>query len=121
MEKTGHLLISPSLEIRDQDMGDAMVLVESEEEVVEEERIPEEERIVAEEEEEANEREELPKIFKHGRIHRVTALVNGNMEEMEHELQVLHGEPFFLKSTLLGCGELPSMKPRSGESVFCFF
>lgn len=102
-------------------MGDVMVLVDSEEEEVEEEEnAEEEEKIVAEEEEEANEREELPKeIHKHGHIHRVTALVNGNMEEMGYGLQALQGEPFFLKSTLLGCGELPSMKPLSGESVFC--
>ncbi|XP_016005006.2 V-set and immunoglobulin domain-containing protein 10 isoform X1 [Rousettus aegyptiacus] len=73
--------------LRGQDMGDVMVLVESEEEQVEEEVADEEEKIVAEEE--ADEREELPKgIRKHGRIHKVTALVNGNMEEMGHELQV---------------------------------
>lgn len=101
-------------------MGDVMVLVESEEEQVEEEVADEEEKIVAEEE--ADEREELPKgIRKHGRIHKVTALVNGNMEEMGHELQVFQGEPFFLKSTVLGCDQFPSMKPLSGESVFWFF
>lgn len=77
---------------RDQDMGDVMVLVDSEEEEVEEEEnAEEEEKIVAEEE--ANEREELPKeIHKHGHIHRVTALVNGNMEEMGYGLQALQDE-----------------------------
>lgn len=75
---------------RGQDMGDVMVLVESEEEVEEEEDAAEE---VEEEEEEANEREELPKeVHKHGHIHRVTALVNGNVDLMGNGLQALQDD-----------------------------
>lgn len=87
-------------------MGDVMVLVDSEEEEVEEEDVAEEEE---EEEEEADEREGSPKeIHKHGHIHRVTALVNGNVDWMGNGLQALQGELFFLKTTLLGCSEIPS-------------
>ncbi|XP_072658827.1 V-set and immunoglobulin domain-containing protein 10 isoform X1 [Canis lupus baileyi] len=73
---------------RGQDMGDVMVLVDSEEEEeVEEENAAEEEE---EEEEEANEGEESPEeIPKHGHIHRVTALVNGNVDWMANGLQAL--------------------------------
>lgn len=69
-------------------MGDVMVLVDSEEEEeVEEENAAEEEE---EEEEEANEGEESPEeIPKHGHIHRVTALVNGNVDWMANGLQAL--------------------------------
>lgn len=84
------LFISPPLEIRGEDMGDVMVLVESEEELEEEEDAAEEEEEV---EEEANERAELPKeIPTHGHIHRVTALVNGNVDWMDNGLQALQGE-----------------------------
>lgn len=70
-------------------MGDVMVLVDSEEEEEEEGGAAEEE----EEEEETNEREELPKeIHKHGHIHRVTALVNGNLEQMGNGLQDLQDD-----------------------------
>ncbi|XP_019322867.2 V-set and immunoglobulin domain-containing protein 10 isoform X1 [Panthera pardus] len=75
---------------RGQDMGDVMVLVDSEEEEVEEEDVAEEEE---EEEEEADEREESPKeIHKHGHIHRVTALVNGNVDWMGNGLQALQDD-----------------------------
>ncbi|XP_011286101.2 V-set and immunoglobulin domain-containing protein 10 isoform X1 [Felis catus] len=75
---------------RGQDMGDVMVLVDSEEEEVEEEDVAEEEE---EEEEEADEREESPKeINKHGHIHRVTALVNGNVDWMGNGLQALQDD-----------------------------
>nr|XP_054366477.1 V-set and immunoglobulin domain-containing protein 10 isoform X3 [Mirounga angustirostris] len=91
---------------RGQDMGDVMVLVDSEEEEeVEEEDAAEEE----EEEEEANEREVSPEeIRKHGHVHRVTALVNGNVDWMGSGLQALQGELFVLQSTLLGCTGTPS-------------
>lgn len=74
---------------RGQDMGDVMVLVDSEEEEEEEEEKEEEKEDVAEEvEQETNETEELPKgISKHGRIHRVTALVNGNLDHMGNGFQ----------------------------------
>ncbi|XP_047554562.1 V-set and immunoglobulin domain-containing protein 10 isoform X2 [Lutra lutra] len=76
---------------RGQDMGDVMVLVDSEEEEeVEEEDGAEEEE---EEEEETNEREESPEeIRKHGHIHRVTALVNGNVDWMGNGLQALQDD-----------------------------
>lgn len=93
LEKDIFLIISPPLEIRGQDMGDVMVLVDSEEEEVEEEDAAEDEE---EEEEEADEREELPKeIHKHGHIHRVTALVNGNVDWTGNGLQALQGKLFF--------------------------
>lgn len=67
-------------------MGDVMVLVDSEEEEMEEE----EEDAAEEEEEEASEREESPiEITKYGHIHRVTALVNGNVDQMGNGLQAL--------------------------------
>jgi hypothetical protein len=70
---------------RGRDMGDVMVLVDSEEEEEEEEE--EKEDAAEEEEEETHEREELPKeVRKHGHIHRVTALVNGNLEQMGNGL-----------------------------------
>ncbi|XP_058387507.1 V-set and immunoglobulin domain-containing protein 10 isoform X4 [Diceros bicornis minor] len=73
---------------RGQDMDDVMVLVDSEEEDVEEE-----EDAAEVEEEEANEREEVPKeIHKHGHIHRVTALVNGNVDQMGNGLQALQDD-----------------------------
>ncbi|XP_032732071.1 V-set and immunoglobulin domain-containing protein 10 isoform X1 [Lontra canadensis] len=76
---------------RGQDMGDVMVLVDSEEEEqVEEDDGAEEEE---EEEEETNEREESPEeIRKHGHIHRVTALVNGNVDWMGNGLQALQDD-----------------------------
>ncbi|XP_006151622.1 V-set and immunoglobulin domain-containing protein 10 isoform X2 [Tupaia chinensis] len=74
---------------RRQDMGDVMVLVDSEEEEEEEE----EEHAAVEEEEEANETEELPKErHKHGHVHRVTALVNGDLERMGNGLQDLQDD-----------------------------
>lgn len=70
-------------------MGDVMVLVDSEEEEEEEE----EEHAAVEEEEEANETEELPKErHKHGHVHRVTALVNGDLERMGNGLQDLQDD-----------------------------
>nr|XP_044631722.1 V-set and immunoglobulin domain-containing protein 10 isoform X3 [Equus asinus] len=73
---------------RGQDMNDVMVLVDSEEEEVEEE-----EDAAGVEEEDANEREELPKeIHKHGHIHRVTALVNGDVDRMGNGLQALQDD-----------------------------
>lgn len=81
--------LSP-LEISGQDLGDVMVLVDSEEEEQEEDAAVEEEE---EEEEEGPERDEFPKeIHKHGHIHRVTALVNGNMGQMANGLQALQGK-----------------------------
>ncbi|KAM5238692.1 V-set and immunoglobulin domain-containing protein 10 [Ctenodactylus gundi] len=75
---------------RGQDTGDVMVLVDSEEEVEGEE---EEGAAEEEEEERTDEREELPKeIHKHGHIHRVTALVNGNLEQMRNGLQDLQDD-----------------------------
>nr|XP_019832906.1 PREDICTED: V-set and immunoglobulin domain-containing protein 10 isoform X2 [Bos indicus] len=73
---------------RRQDMGDVMVLVDSEEEEMEEE-----EDAAEEEEEEASEREESPiEITKYGHIHRVTALVNGNVDQMGNGLQALQDD-----------------------------
>lgn len=67
-------------------MSDVMVLVDSEGE-------DEEDREDIEEEEQTNEREELPKeTCKHGHIHRVTALVNGNLDRMGNGLQELHDD-----------------------------
>nr|XP_044987904.1 V-set and immunoglobulin domain-containing protein 10 isoform X1 [Jaculus jaculus] len=72
---------------RRQDMGDVMVLVDEEEEEAEEEDAASEE---AEAEQETDDREELPReIHKHGHVHRVTALVNGNLEQMSNGLQDL--------------------------------
>lgn len=69
-------------------MGDVMVLVDSEEEEMEEE-----EDAAEEEEEEASEREESPiEITKYGHIHRVTALVNGNVDQMGNGLQALQDD-----------------------------
>ncbi|XP_058137415.1 V-set and immunoglobulin domain-containing protein 10 isoform X2 [Dasypus novemcinctus] len=86
---------------RGQDMGDVMVLVdEEEEEEEEEEDAAEEEK--EEEEEEENEREELPKeIPKHGHIHRVTALVNGNIEQMGNGLQALQDDSSELQNDVI--------------------
>ncbi|XP_007936397.1 V-set and immunoglobulin domain-containing protein 10 [Orycteropus afer afer] len=82
---------------RGQDMGDVMVLVDSEEEEEEEE-----EEDAAEEEEEESEREELPKeIGKHGHIHQVTALVNGNVEQMGNGLQALQDDSSELQSDIV--------------------
>uniref|UniRef100_A0A8D2B9R9 V-set and immunoglobulin domain containing 10 n=1 Tax=Sciurus vulgaris TaxID=55149 RepID=A0A8D2B9R9_SCIVU len=73
---------------RGQDRGDVMVLVDSEEEEEEEE-----DAAAEEEEEEPNETEELPKErHKHGHIHRVTALVNGNLEQMGNGLRDLQDD-----------------------------
>ncbi|XP_007455909.1 PREDICTED: V-set and immunoglobulin domain-containing protein 10 [Lipotes vexillifer] len=73
---------------RRQDMGDVMVLVDSEEEEVEEE-----EDAAEEEEEEASETDESPKeVTKYGHIHRVTALVNGNVDRMANGLQALQDD-----------------------------
>ncbi|XP_070927100.1 V-set and immunoglobulin domain-containing protein 10 isoform X2 [Macaca nemestrina] len=72
---------------RGQNMDDVMVLVDSEEEE------EEEEDAAVEEEEEAHEREELPKeIPKQDHIHRVTALVNGNIEQMGNGFQDLQDD-----------------------------
>ena len=87
-------------------MGDVMVLVDSEEEEVEEE-----EDAAEEEEEEASERHESPKeVTKYGHIHRVTALVNGNVDRMANGLQALQGKLFVIRSSLRGCGGLPRKK-----------
>ncbi|XP_025259449.1 V-set and immunoglobulin domain-containing protein 10 [Theropithecus gelada] len=72
---------------RGQNMDDVMVLVDSEEEE------EEEEDAAVEEQEEAHEREELPKeIPKQDHIHRVTALVNGNIEQMGNGFQDLQDD-----------------------------
>ncbi|XP_052611125.1 V-set and immunoglobulin domain-containing protein 10 [Peromyscus californicus insignis] len=74
---------------RGQDMGDVMVLVDSEGEEEEED----DKEDVEEVEQGTDEREELPReIRKHGHIHRVTALVNGNLDRMGNGLQDLHGD-----------------------------
>ncbi|XP_003478253.1 V-set and immunoglobulin domain-containing protein 10 [Cavia porcellus] len=74
---------------RRQDMGDVMVLVDSEEEKEDEQEDATEE----EAEEEETQREEPPKeMKKHGHIHRVTALVNGNLEQMGNGLQDLQDD-----------------------------
>lgn len=71
---------------RGQDMGDVMVLVDSEEEEEEEEDKGDVAEEVGQETRETE--EELPKeIGKHGHIHRVTALVNGNLDRMGNGLQ----------------------------------
>ncbi|XP_040587187.1 V-set and immunoglobulin domain-containing protein 10 isoform X1 [Mesocricetus auratus] len=76
---------------RGQDMGDIMVLVDSEGEDEEEEE--EDKEDVDEVEQETYEREELPiEIRKHGHIHRVTALVNGNLDRMGNGFQELHDD-----------------------------
>lgn len=72
-------------------MGDVMVLVDSEGEDEEEEE--EDREDIGEQEQETNKSEELPKeTCKHGHIHRVTALVNGNLDRMGNGLQELHGK-----------------------------
>ncbi|XP_004843752.1 V-set and immunoglobulin domain-containing protein 10 [Heterocephalus glaber] len=88
---------------RGQDMGDVMVLVDSEEEDEQEYAVEEEE-----EEGEETEREELPKeINKHGHIHRVTALVNGNLERMGNGLQDLQDDSNELQSDIVREEDLP--------------
>nr|XP_016779831.2 V-set and immunoglobulin domain-containing protein 10 isoform X4 [Pan troglodytes] len=73
---------------RGQNMDDVMVLVDSEEEEEEEE-----EDAAVGEQEGAHEREELPKeIPKQDHIHRVTALVNGNIEQMGNGFQDLQDD-----------------------------
>ncbi|XP_062038377.1 V-set and immunoglobulin domain-containing protein 10 isoform X2 [Lepus europaeus] len=91
---------------RGQDIGDVMVLVDSEEEEEgeEEEDAVEEE----EEEEEENVRAELPKeVHQHGHIHRVTALVNGNLEQMGNGLQDLQDDSSEPQSDLVQEEERP--------------
>ncbi|XP_063470629.1 V-set and immunoglobulin domain-containing protein 10 isoform X4 [Symphalangus syndactylus] len=81
---------------RGQNMDDVMVLVDSEEEEEEEQ-----EDAAVEEEEGAHEREELPKeIPKQDHIHRVTALVNGNIEQMGNGFQDLQGWSAMAQSRL---------------------
>ncbi|XP_040842852.1 V-set and immunoglobulin domain-containing protein 10 [Ochotona curzoniae] len=81
---------------RGQDTGDVMVLVDSDEE--EEEREEEEDAVEEDEEEEeeeeaARERADFPtEMRKYGHIHRVTALVNGNLERMGNGLQDLQDD-----------------------------
>lgn len=71
---------------RGQDMGDVMVLVDSEEE--EEEEEGEKEDVAEEVVRETSETEELPKERgTHGHVHRVTALVNGNLDRAGNGLQ----------------------------------
>lgn len=92
---------------RGQDIGDVMVLVDSEEEEEgeeEEDAVEEEE----EEEEEENVRAELPKeVHQHGHIHRVTALVNGNLEQMGNGLQDLQDDSSEPQSDLVQEEERP--------------
>lgn len=77
--------------LRGQDMGDVMVLVDSEEEEEEEEDKGAVAEVVGQETRETE--EELPKeIGKHGHIHRVTALVNGNLDRMGNGLQELQDD-----------------------------
>lgn len=65
-------------------MGDVMVLVDSEEE---------EEDVAEEVVRETSETEELPKERgTHGHIHRVTALVNGNLDRAGNGLQEFQGK-----------------------------
>lgn len=72
---------------RGQDMGDVMVLVDSEEEEEEEEE-GEKEDVAEEVVRETSETEELPKERgTHGHVHRVTALVNGNLDRAGNGLQ----------------------------------
>nr|XP_042124484.1 V-set and immunoglobulin domain-containing protein 10 [Peromyscus maniculatus bairdii] len=74
---------------RGQDMGDVMVLVDSEGEEEEEE----DKEDVEEVEPGTDEREELPReTHKHGHVHRVTALVNGNLDRMGNGLQDLRDD-----------------------------
>ncbi|XP_051018112.1 V-set and immunoglobulin domain-containing protein 10 [Acomys russatus] len=74
---------------RGQDMGDVMVLVDSEEEEEEEDK----EDVVEEVEHERNEGEEMPReTSKYGRVHRVTALINGNLDRMCSGLQELQDD-----------------------------
>ncbi|XP_036305091.1 V-set and immunoglobulin domain-containing protein 10 isoform X2 [Pipistrellus kuhlii] len=90
--------------VRGQDMGDIMVLVDEEEEAEEEENAAEEEEEEEgeEEEEAASEREAFPKeIHKHGHIHRVTALVNGNLDWMASGLPPLQDESSEQQSELV--------------------
>lgn len=76
-------------------MGDVMVLVDSEEEEEEEEDKGAVAEVVGQEMRETE--EELPKeIGKHGHIHRVTALVNGNLDRMGNGLQEFQGKLPFL-------------------------
>lgn len=89
---------------RGQDMGDIMVLVDSEEEEEDEQ----EDAAGEEEVEEETEREELPKeINKHGHIHRVIALVNGNLERMGNGLQDLQDDSNELQSDTVQEEDLP--------------
>ncbi|XP_043834638.1 V-set and immunoglobulin domain-containing protein 10 isoform X2 [Dromiciops gliroides] len=68
--------------LRGQDTSDVVVLVDSQDEEEED----------AEEEEEREE-EDLPKeISRHGHIHRVTALVNGDMERLGNGLQAFQDD-----------------------------
>uniref|UniRef100_A0A8C8W401 Uncharacterized protein n=2 Tax=Peromyscus maniculatus bairdii TaxID=230844 RepID=A0A8C8W401_PERMB len=70
-------------------MGDVMVLVDSEGEEEEEE----DKEDVEEVEPGTDEREELPReTHKHGHVHRVTALVNGNLDRMGNGLQDLRDD-----------------------------
>ncbi|XP_006890557.1 PREDICTED: V-set and immunoglobulin domain-containing protein 10 [Elephantulus edwardii] len=83
---------------RGQDTGDVMVLVDSEEE----EEGEEEEDAAEEEEAEESEREELPKEARtHGHIHHVTALVNGNLEQMGNGLLILEDDSSELQSDII--------------------
>ncbi|XP_027720320.1 V-set and immunoglobulin domain-containing protein 10 isoform X2 [Vombatus ursinus] len=69
--------------LRDQDTNDVMVLVDSQDEEEEEEA----------EEEEEREEGELPKeTSRHGHVHRVTALVNGDVERMGNGPQALQDD-----------------------------
>ncbi|XP_056677640.1 LOW QUALITY PROTEIN: V-set and immunoglobulin domain-containing protein 10 [Monodelphis domestica] len=69
--------------LRGQDTGDVMVLVDSQDEEEED----------AEEEEEEREEDDSPKeITRHGHVHRVTALVNGDVERMGNGLQALQDD-----------------------------
>lgn len=86
IDKDNFLILFSPLEIRGQDMGDVMVLVDSEEEEEEEEDKGDVAEEVGQETRETE--EELPReIGKHGHIHRVTALVNGNLDRMGNGLQ----------------------------------
>ncbi|KAF6083509.1 V-set and immunoglobulin domain containing 10 [Phyllostomus discolor] len=88
--------------IRGQDMADVMVLVDEEEEEVEEEEEYAAGQEEEEEEEAAVDREESPKeIPKHVHIHRVTALVNGNIDWMANGLQALQDDSGEQQSDLL--------------------
>ncbi|XP_004709737.1 V-set and immunoglobulin domain-containing protein 10 isoform X2 [Echinops telfairi] len=85
--------------LREEDNGDVMVLVDSEEE---EEEEKEDAAVEDREEEEEHKRVALRKeTVRHGHIHQVTALVNGNLEQMGNGLQALEDDLRELQSDVV--------------------